>query len=393
MLKQLIALCLLAIVSVQACSTTKDCPAESLCTHAFTEDGKDVGKCVTFAEIEKLEAEDDDKDDERNNFSDLKSLVKKGWKLTKDVACKGTGCQQMCQTLKHEATIKSCRCKPGYTLDPADATETACIPVPVCEKFCVQEFKKASNNLAATVLCTDSCNNARHSLDGKGCGADEEISDKLKAAYWTGCSFGNGIKGFNKCKDYCSDNIVFKQANKILNKLSFVGRFILRAKRKVCLNSCRDYVHMYKLPSSISKRISCHRVLCGAKIIGDGAEACNKGCAFAKGTVVGASIRDAQLGKGGTLDDGLYGWMTGLEQVYDVPYTIIRNGKKIVVDKVKEGVVAVWGRMGKVNRFFKGGLEKIGKWGDKIVDKINGEDDEVIPGDVIDDKGDKITKE
>jgi hypothetical protein len=179
-----------------------------------------------------------------------------------------------------------------------------------------------------------------------------------------------------QCKDFCSDNIVFKQANKILNKLSFVGRFVLRAKRKFCLESCRSYVHIYKLPRSISKRISCHRVLCGAKVIGDGAEACNKGCAFAKGTVVGASIRDAQLGKGGTLDDGLYGWMTGLEQVYNLPVTVLKNGKKMVIKTVKTGVVAVWGRMGKVNRFFTGGLKKItnklNKIGDKIGDKING---------------------
>lgn len=393
MLKQLLLLCLLAIVAVQACKDTESCPAEHVCTHAYDDEGKDSGRCVSYDEIAKLENEDDE-NDEKNNFSDLKSLFKLGWKDgTKDLVCKGTGCQQLCLTIKHDDTKAACRCKPGYTTDPNDPEEKACVPVPVCEKFCIQEFKKNKLQVKAAALCTDACSAARHSLDGKGCDADEEIEDDLKAAYWNGCSFGNGLKAFNKCKDFCSDNIVFKHANKVLNKLSFVGRFVLRTKRKMCLESCRNFVHLYKLPRSIGKRISCHRVLCGAKVIGDGAEACNKGCAFAKGTVVGSSIRDAQLGVGGTLDDGLYGWMTGLEQLYNVPKTIIKNGKKIVINTAKDGVLAVWGRMGKVNRFFTGGIEKITgafkKVGDKIGNKIIGDDD-LQPGDGVDENGDKV---
>jgi hypothetical protein len=39
MLKQLLLLCLVAIVSVQACSDKDPCPAESLCTHAYNDKG------------------------------------------------------------------------------------------------------------------------------------------------------------------------------------------------------------------------------------------------------------------------------------------------------------------------------------------------------------------
>jgi hypothetical protein len=119
---------------------------------------------VTYKEIAEIEGADDDASD-KNNFADLGSLFKKGWKLTGDLACKGAGCQQMCMTaFKHEDTKKACRCKPGYTTDPNDPTEATCIPVPVCEKFCLQEFKKAKNNVEAAVKCTDSCNAARHSV-------------------------------------------------------------------------------------------------------------------------------------------------------------------------------------------------------------------------------------
>jgi hypothetical protein len=101
-----------------------------------------------------------------------------------------------------------------------------------------------------------------------------------------------GLRGVVKCSQFCE--YAFYGVDIVLDKIPFYGRMIKREKNKMCVNHCQSFVDKFTTQNlKVADALKCHNSICRSEKGGwlRLGGACHKGCSFAKGTIVGATIR------------------------------------------------------------------------------------------------------